>query len=98
MKTSLLFRLVVLFMLAEFACAGEQKPNILFILTDNQAASLLGAYGNPDIRTPNIDRLAAEGITFTRAYAVNGMCSPNPGNPDDRTDALAARHTQLAGR
>ncbi len=76
MKTSLLFRLVVLFMLAEFACAGEQRPNILFILTDNQAASLLGAYGNPDIRTPNIDRLAVEGIVFTRAYAVNGMCSP----------------------
>ncbi|MYH70103.1 MAG: sulfatase-like hydrolase/transferase [Gammaproteobacteria bacterium] len=58
------------------AGADEQRPNILFILTDNQAASLLGAYGNPDIRTPNIDRLAAEGITFTRAYAVNGMCSP----------------------
>ena len=76
MKTSLLFRLVALFMLADFACAGEQRPNILFILTDNQAATLLGAYGNPDIRTPNIDRLAEEGITFTRAYAVNGMCSP----------------------
>lgn len=76
MKTSLLYRFLLLLMLAELACAGEQRPNILFILTDNQAATLLGAYGNPDIRTPNIDRLAAEGITFTRAYAVNGMCSP----------------------
>ena len=76
MKTSLLFRLVALFMLVEIACADELQPNILFILTDNQAASLLGTYGNPDIRTPHIDQLAREGIKFTRAYAVNGMCSP----------------------
>ena len=55
---------------------GNSPPNILFILTDNQAASLLGTYGNPDIRTPNIDRLAREGIQFNRFYAVNGMCSP----------------------
>ncbi len=58
------------------AAAAERPPNILFILTDNQAASLLGAYGNPDVRTPHADRLAEEGIRFTRAFAVNGMCSP----------------------
>ena len=97
MKTSFLYRFLLLFMLADLACAGEQRPNILFILTDNQAASLLGAYGNPDIRTPNIDRLAAEGTIFTRAYAVNGMCSPTRGHPDDRSDAVSARDTQLAG-
>ena len=55
---------------------SPKKPNILFILTDNQAASLLGTYGNTDIRTPNIDRLAQEGIQFNHFYAVNGMCSP----------------------
>ena len=54
----------------------EQPPNILFILTDNQAASLLGSYGNPDIKTPHIDRLAAEGTQFNRFFASNGMCSP----------------------
>jgi arylsulfatase A-like enzyme len=54
----------------------QHPPNILFILTDNQAASLLGTYGNQDIRTPNVDRLAKEGIQFNRAFAVNGMCSP----------------------
>ncbi|SVA24321.1 uncharacterized protein METZ01_LOCUS77175, partial [marine metagenome] len=48
----------------------------MFILADNQPASLLGVYGNPDIRTPNIDQLAAEGTRFTSAFAVNGMCSP----------------------
>lgn len=56
--------------------APDRAPNVLFILTDNQAASLLGAYGNPEVRTPHVDRLAREGIRFNRAYAVNGMCSP----------------------
>ena len=56
------------------ATAAEQ-PNVLFILTDNQSASLLGSYGNPDIKTPHTDRLAAEGMRFSRAFAVNGMCS-----------------------
>lgn len=56
--------------------APSSKPNVIFILTDNQAASLLGAYGNPDIQTPHLDQLAAEGMRFDRAYAVNGLCSP----------------------
>ncbi|MGI0022958.1 MAG: sulfatase family protein [Nitrososphaeraceae archaeon] len=54
----------------------KDTPNVIFILSDNQAASLLGAYGNKDIKTPNIDRLASDGIKFTRAYATNGLCSP----------------------
>jgi arylsulfatase A-like enzyme len=68
---------VCLFAAFSAAAGGEAKrrPNILFILTDNQAASLIGAYGNRDINTPNIDRLAAEGVKFTNAFAVNGMCS-----------------------
>jgi arylsulfatase A-like enzyme len=60
--------------------AGEKatppKTNLVFILTDNQGAWTLGCYGNPDIRTPNIDRLAAEGMLFTRAFASNAVCSP----------------------
>jgi len=59
------------------AVQASAKPvNLIFILTDNQPASILGAYGNPDVRTPNIDRLAKEGMQFTNAFAVNGMCSP----------------------
>ena len=56
--------------------AAPGGHNVLFILTDNQPASILGAYGNPDVRTPHIDQLALEGVRFTRAYAANGMCSP----------------------
>lgn len=53
------------------------KPNVVFILTDNQADWSLGCYGNPEIRTPHIDRLAAGGMRFTDAYCVNSVCSPN---------------------
>jgi len=45
-------------------------------MTDNQGAWTLGCYGNPDIRTPNIDRLANEGMLFTRAFSSNAVCSP----------------------
>jgi arylsulfatase A-like enzyme len=53
-----------------------RKPNLVFILTDNQGAWTLGCYGNKDIRTPNIDRLAAGGMRFTRALSSNPVCSP----------------------
>ena len=53
------------------------KPNIVFIMTDNQGAWSLGCYGNPDIRTPHIDGLAQDGMRFTQAYCVNSVCSPS---------------------
>ena len=56
--------------------AAPRPPNLVFILTDNQGAWTLGCYGNPDIRTPHIDKLAAEGIRFTRALSSNPVCSP----------------------
>src|SRR5262245_43538099 len=52
------------------------RTNVVFTLTDNQGAWTLGCYGNPDIRTPNIDRLAREGTLFTRCYSSNAVCSP----------------------
>jgi arylsulfatase A-like enzyme len=58
------------------AAAGTRRVNLVFILADNQGAWTLGCYGNPDIRTPNIDRLAADGVRFTRAFANNPVCSP----------------------
>lgn len=63
---------------SSYALAADQddRPNIVLIVTDNHGAWTLGAYGNPDIQTPNIDRLANEGITFTRALANNPVCTP----------------------
>jgi arylsulfatase A-like enzyme len=58
------------------AAAAGGPPNFVFILTDNQGAWTLGCHGNPDIQTPNIDRLAAGGLRFTRALSSNPVCSP----------------------
>ena len=60
----------------ELSPGAHQRLNVLFILTDNQPASILGTYGNTDVRTPHIDQLASEGVQFNHAFSVNGMCSP----------------------
>ncbi len=59
------------------ATAGQaSRPNVVLILTDNHGAWTLGCYGNSEIATPNIDRLAREGTLLTRAFANNPVCSP----------------------
>lgn len=57
-------------------CAGAAKPNILFIITDQQHANMLSCAGNPWLKTPAMDSLAANGVRFTRAYSVNPVCVP----------------------
>lgn len=52
------------------------RPNILLFMSDNQPADLLGCYGNDEVQTPHLDRLAARGVQFRNAYCVNAMCSP----------------------
>jgi putative membrane-bound dehydrogenase-like protein len=56
--------------------AEHDRPNVIVIMTDNHGAWTLGCYGNREIRTPAIDRLAREGTLFTRAFASNPVCSP----------------------
>jgi len=53
----------------------EQRPNILFITSDQQHWSAMG-YLNPEVKTPNLDRLVRRGMTFHRAYTVNPTCTP----------------------
>ena len=52
-----------------------QKPNIIFILADDLGMGDVGCYGQKIIQTPNIDRIAAEGIRFTQAYAGDTVCA-----------------------
>ena len=56
--------------------AEASPPNIIFLLLDDMGYADIGAYGNTYHRTPNIDRLATEGIRFTDAYAAAPNCSP----------------------
>jgi len=55
----------------------QRKPNILFILADDLGYGNLGCYGATQIRTPNLDRMAAEGMRFTDAYAGSTVCAPS---------------------
>ena len=55
--------------------APTTQPNILFILADDLGWTGLSCYGNKDVATPNLDRLAAQGMRFTQAYA-DAQCSP----------------------
>jgi choline-sulfatase len=55
---------------------GLKKPNILFIMTDQQRGDCVGAAGNPAIITPNLDRLAREGVLFRNAYSCVPSCTP----------------------
>lgn len=56
--------------------APNQQPNILFIIADDLGYEMLGAYGNPNPLTPNLDKMAEEGILFERAYA-SPVCTPS---------------------
>ena len=58
------------------ASSKSTKPNILLILADDLSWFDLGCYGSKDVRTPNIDKLAREGMTFSHAYTATAMCSP----------------------
>lgn len=54
----------------------QQKPNIVFILSDDQGAWALGCAGNHEIRTPHLDRLASEGVRFSNFFCTSPVCSP----------------------
>lgn len=57
--------------------SGSQRPNIIFILIDDMGYADLSAFGNGPVKTPNIDRLASEGIKFTNFYVASPICSPS---------------------
>ncbi|MGJ1285106.1 arylsulfatase [Sphingobacterium spiritivorum] len=67
--------------------AQEKKPNIVFILADDLGYGDLGAYGQKQIQTPNIDRLAAEGMKFEQFYAGTSVCAPS------RSSLMTGQHT-----
>ncbi|MFB2118137.1 sulfatase [Parapedobacter sp. 2B3] len=54
---------------------ARQKPNVVIIFTDDQGYQDVGVFGSPDIQTPNLDRMAAEGVQFTNFHAAQAVCS-----------------------
>ncbi len=66
-------------LLATFALSraeGAERPNILFIMSDDHAYQAIGAYGSKVNQTPNIDRIAKQGMRFDRAFVTNSICGP----------------------
>lgn len=75
-----LYKLILCFSIF-WVCSSQlfaaEKPNILFILTDDLGFNQVGAYGDTSIQTPNLDKLAKNGIRFDHAYSGNTVCSPS---------------------
>src|SRR5690349_14152521 len=80
MKTKVLSLTILSFFLAgSFVVHAQSKtkqtrPNIVLLVSDDHSAPFLSCYGYPDIKTPNIDRLAQEGIRYTRAFTTAPQC------------------------
>ncbi len=70
-----------------FAASSAQRPNIVFIMADDLGYGDIGPFGQKLIRTPNLDRLAAEGTCFTQYYAGGSVCSPT------RSVLMTGQHT-----
>lgn len=60
-----------------WGAAGQRRPNVLFVLADQWRHQAFAHAGDPNVRTPHFDRLAAEGARFQRCYAANPVCTPN---------------------
>ena len=70
---------------------SEDRPNIIFIMTDDHAYQAISTYGSILMKTPNIDRLAEEGMRFDQAFVTNSICAPS------RAVALTGKFSHLNG-
>jgi arylsulfatase A-like enzyme len=70
----------------------QERPNILFIMSDDHAYQAISAYSDHLIQTPNIDRIAKEGMLFTNACVTNSICAPS------RATILTGKHTHIHGK
>ena len=87
-------RLLVSLLCASVALTAAERPNIVFIFTDDHALESISAYGKRFAEiapTPNIDRIAKEGMLFERSYCGNSICGPS------RATILTGKHSHLNG-
>lgn len=74
-----------------FLAMAQKKPNIVLIISDDHSYQTISAYGSKLMETPNIDRLADEGVLFNKAYVTNSICGPS------RAVILTGKHSHKNG-
>lgn len=84
-------RLTLLILLVPFFSQAQQAPNIIYIMSDDHDAGAISAYNESLIATPNIDRLAKEGMMFKNAFVANSICAPA------RATLLTGQHSHKNG-
>ena len=77
MKLDQRFAIFFFILVAFTGMSTARPPNVLFILGDDQAWTDYGFMGHPDIKTPNLDKLAAGGVVFRRGYVPTALCRPS---------------------
>ncbi len=80
MNSRIIFFIATSLVLTFSSCqkkTDHRSPNIIFILTDDMGYGDLGSYGHPLIKTPNLDKMASEGVRFTSYYAPSSVCTPS---------------------
>ncbi|MFD2969076.1 sulfatase family protein [Sphingobacterium bambusae] len=90
LSTTLIFMLC--YMGEAKAQRSSKRPNIVYIMSDDHAYQAISAYGHGLNQTPNIDRLAKEGLLFTRASVTNSLCAPS------RAVLLTGKHSYINGK
>jgi len=85
----MIYRVIILCLLA--ISSNAQQPNIIYIMSDDHDADAINAYNNKFIATPNMDRIAKEGMRFTNCFVGNSICSPV------RATVLTGQHSHLNG-
>ena len=83
--------LLLFFLVGAFEVHAQQRPNILFIMSDDHDNDAISAYNKQFVETPNIDRLAKEGMKFNRAFVGNSICAPA------RATLLTGQHSHKNG-
>jgi arylsulfatase A-like enzyme len=89
--TSRLAALAVALCVVVPAAAAEKRPNILYVMADDHAAHAVGAYGSKVNKTPNIDRIAKDGMRFTQCFVTNSICTPS------RASILTGKYSHING-
>ena len=74
------FLLTICFILQLSTAIAQDKPNIIFLFSDDQNTASVGCYGNPEVQTPHMDQLGRDGVIFNKHYNTTAICMASRAN------------------